>query len=108
MRKALAVALAGMTLALAAAAPAAALKDPFEPLVEPEAQTETTGDGSVTVDEPAVSTNENPFSEGMPDTGADTRSWLVLAYLLVVAGGALLTLAWTRRAAPSERQVFRS
>ena len=110
MRKAVITLLAGTMVVIAMSPPAFALKDPFEPLVDPDAQTEstTTTDGTTTVDEPAVSTNGNPFSEGMPETGANTSSWLVLAYLFVVTGAALLTLAWARRPTPAQRQVFRS
>jgi hypothetical protein len=109
VRKAFAVVLAGLVLSLFAAAPALALKDPFEPLVtEAEPGATTNGSTTTTVDEPTLTTDENPFSEGMPNTGADTTSWLVVAYLLVVAGGAALTIAWARRPAPGKRQVFRS
>jgi hypothetical protein len=109
MRKAIGLALAGLTVVMLSTAPAHALKDPFDPLVKPETETgSTTTNGTTTVDEPIVTTNENPFSEGMPNTGADTSSWLVLSYVLLVAGGASLVLAWTRRPAPARRQVFRS
>jgi LPXTG-motif cell wall-anchored protein len=108
MRKAIGVALAGLTVLMFVTAPAHALKDPFEPLVKPESESDTTTNGTTTVDEPTVTSGENPFSEGMPNTGADTSSWLVLSYVLLVAGGAALVLAWTRRPAPARRQVFRS
>lgn len=108
MRKAIAAVLTGLSLMLLTASPALALKDPFDPVVKPGSGTGDVNGSTTTVDEPAVSTNGNPFSEDMPNTGADTASWLVLAYVLVVAGGGALVLAWTRRPVPARRQVFRS
>jgi hypothetical protein len=108
--KVIAAVITALVAVVLMSAPALALKDPFKPLVDPQAETGSTsgtGTGS-TIDEPAVPADENPFSEGMPNTGADTRSWMVLAYVLVVAGAAALVLAWARRPAPARRQVFRS
>jgi LPXTG-motif cell wall-anchored protein len=99
------VALAGLVFL---AAPAAALKDPFDPVVEPAAEEGTAVGTTTTVEEPTPTTDENPFSEGMPNTGGATSTWLVVAYLLVVAGAAFLVLVWSRSAAPVRRQDFRS
>ena len=109
MRKSIAVLLTALAAVVLITAPALALKDPFDPLVEPDSTSGSTTTGSTTtVDEPAVVTDDTPFSDGMPNTGADTASWLVLSHVLVVAGGAALVLAWSRRPAAPKRQVFRS
>jgi hypothetical protein len=107
MRKTIAVGLAGLSVVILTASPALALKDPFDPLVTPDSTTGEVDGSTTTVDAPAASTNENPFSENMPTTGAATASWLVLAYVLLVVGAAALALAWTRRPAPVGREVFR-
>ena len=111
MRKALVTGLAAAVLSVVFAAPALALKDPFEPLVTTEDQSSTTTgtNGTTTdVDEPTV-VNGNPFSDGVPETGADTSSWLVISYLLVVCGAATLVLARTLHpTTPAHRQDFRS
>ena len=108
MRKAIGVVLAGLSLLLLTASPALALRDPFDPVVKPDSAGTGTTTGTTTIEEPDVTTNENPFSDGMPNTGADTAPWLVLSYVLVVLGGAALALAWTRRSVPAGRQLFRS
>jgi hypothetical protein len=108
VRKTIAAVVAALVTVLLLAAPALALKDPFKPIVDPQAETGATTAPGSTIDEPAVTGDENPFSEGMPNTGADTASWMVLAYVLLVGGAAALVLAWTRRPAAAKRQVFRS
>lgn len=97
MRKAILMLLVTLISLLLFASPALALKDPFRPIADSQSETGTTTEPGATVDEPTVIDTENPFSEGMPNTGADTASWMVLSYVLIVLGGAALALAWARR-----------
>lgn len=70
---------------------AAAQKDPFHPVIDPDAATGTTTTTSTT-----TGSNEGTFtpptvgSEGLANTGADVEPWLVLAYGLIVVGGGVL------------------
>lgn len=92
MRKLLLMATLACALTIAAAAPAMAQRDPFEPLVDPNAGTTgTTTDSGTTGAEP------DPFqengSDGLPNTGGDPSPWLVIAYGLVALGAGALVLA---------------
>ena len=111
MHKAIVTALAAVALVVALAAPAFALRDPFDPAITPETETSTTDTTGTTTeaDEPTVINNENPFSDGVPATGVDTSSWLVVSYVLVVVGGAAIVLGRTiRPIPPARRHDFRS
>jgi hypothetical protein len=73
---------------------ASAQKDPFEPLIDPNAgttttttTTSTTGSTGDTFTPPSVG------SEGLANTGADIEPWVALAYGLIVVGGGALALA---------------
>lgn len=74
------------------ASPALAQRDPFDPVIDVNAGVAPTsvgttianGNGSV---QPAVG------SEGLATTGANVSSWLSIAYMLFVAGGAALVLS---------------
>jgi ABC-type Na+ efflux pump permease subunit len=105
MRKVLAVALVALASLLLMAAPALALRDPFDPVITSDSESSTTGSSetSSTVDVPTLTTDENPFTDGVPTTGVDASSWLVVSYLLVVFGAAAIVLARTLRPAPSRR-----
>lgn len=87
-----------------AAAPALAQKDPFDPVIDPNAAStgSTTGTisttpGDSTVVQPAVG------SEGLANTGADVTPWLAVAYGLVVLGGGVLVLARMYQPQPTRR-----
>ncbi|HEY7874479.1 MAG TPA: hypothetical protein VIG64_05080 [Actinomycetota bacterium] len=101
MRKVIGVALVAVSVVLVTAAPAVALRDPFDPIVTSDDQTATGSQTTTTVEEPEVVSGGNPFSEGIPNTGADTSSWLAISYILVVFGGAAVVLARTLRPAPA-------
>jgi hypothetical protein len=84
--------LALVCLALVAA-PAAAQRDPFDPLIDPDAGTTvgTTG-GTGTVVTPSVPQQE-VGSEGLANTGTNVEPWVAIAYGLVVIGGGILMIA---------------
>ena len=110
MRKVLALLLVALATLLVLAAPALAFKDPFDPVVTSDTDPATTGTvDEPAVDEPAVVNGGTPFSDGVPNTGADTSSWLVLSYVLVVTGGSVMLLGRVLRPAPpARRQEFPS
>ena len=94
------------TFVLAVAGPASAqerLRDPFDPLVDTNADTTTT---TTTTTDPAIDTtapDTDPAvdpDDGLPTTGVDPRSWLAFAYVLIACGGGLLILARTHRTGP--------
>jgi hypothetical protein len=111
MRKAIVVLLAGLMLVVAFAAPAFALRDPFDPVVDLTPDTEggggggaseegaTTNAGGVGGDE--VSGAATP-SETLANTGSDVEPWLVVAYGLIAVGAAAVVLA--RTGSPARRQ----
>jgi hypothetical protein len=105
MRKTVALAFLTGVLVLLLAGTAAA-KDPFEPLVTTDTSTAAPGTTGTTGEEPAVigvnpntDSNADSISDSMPSTGSDTSPWFVLAYGLLVAGGAALALSHTLRPA---------
>jgi hypothetical protein len=90
MRRVIAVAVLALVLVALVAAPAMAQRDPFEPLIDPNAPVGAPGD-------PAPGTDPEgapPFqpTEQVPNTGANTTDWTAGAYILMVLGGALLML----------------
>jgi hypothetical protein len=103
MRKAIVVLLAGFLLLVAFAAPAFALRDPFDPVVDltPETgggggggeQEEATGAdlGGSGGTEGATITN----SETLANTGSDVEPWVVAAYGLIAVGAAVVVLSKT-------------
>jgi hypothetical protein len=110
MRKLLLAVVMGATLVVMMAAPAFAIRDPFDPTIDltPEtasaggdtgAQVDTgdTGDGGATVDGQV----DDVGSEGLAATGADTEPWLVAAYGLIVAGAAAVALSKNFSTVPS-------
>lgn len=92
MRKLLVVALAAGALVLAAASPALAQRDPFDPIVDPNSGTAPSGsaDSTETTEEPVFAPSE---PESMPNTGSDPSSWLAIAYALIVMGAGTIALA---------------
>src|SRR5688572_15388916 len=74
-------------VALAAASPAHAQRDPFEPAIESGAQ-------EPGAEQPATQIEPEPGEAAPPqrlaDTGSDARSWLALAYALIVLGVGVL------------------
>lgn len=108
MRKLVVVGLLAMLCLGLAAAPALAhanaQKDPFHPVIDPNATvtgsttpTTSTTTGGATVVQPAVG------SEGLANTGADVTPWLAVAYGLLVLGGAAVVLARMYQPQPTRR-----
>jgi LPXTG-motif cell wall-anchored protein len=65
-------------------------RDPFEPLIDPNAPVGVPGDPVPGTDPDSAP----PFqpSEPMPNTGADTSSWFGLAYALIAIGAGMVVL----------------
>ncbi len=88
----LCVAVTLISLAPSAFAHQAGLRDPFEPLVDPQAPGTTTATTTTdTVD--ATTTTVDTTEEGLPTTGGDPFSWLAVAYVLVAGGASALAMA---------------
>jgi hypothetical protein len=95
VRKLLLTVLVGVVLSMAFAAPAFALRDPFDPAIDltPTSGSGGTistgtsgqgGGGTTTVVQPGPSVG----SEGLANTGMNTEPWLLVAYGLIAVGGA--------------------
>lgn len=96
MRKLMIASLLGLFLVLTMAAPAFAIRDPFDPVVS-QAEisgdgtgttgdgTGTTGDGTGTGGDGTTILGENG-ADGLANTGAETEPWLVAAYALIAVG----------------------
>ena len=84
---------------------ASAQKDPFQPVIDPNADTSTTG----TTTSSGGSTLGGSFtppsvgSDGLANTGADIEPWLAIAYGLIVIGGGTLALARLQAPQPTRR-----
>lgn len=99
MRKLLVASLLGLFVVLTSAAPAFAIRDPFDPVISQAeltgsgdtSGTATAGDGTGTDGAAGDDVVAGNSSEGLADTGADTEPWLVAAYALIAVGaGAVL------------------
>lgn len=103
MRKMIVASLLGLFVVLTSAAPALALRDPFDPVIS---QAELTGAGDTAGDgtgaagdgtgtdgaagDDVVAGNS---SEGLANTGADTEPWLVAAYALIAVGAGAVAIS---------------
>ena len=84
--------LASFACLMILAAPATAQRDPFDPVIDPNAATTTTTGTTTTGGTTGETTGVQPVvgSEGLANTGSDVGPYLVIAYgLLVVGAGAL-------------------
>lgn len=101
MRKLLVGSLLGLMLVLVAAAPALALRDPFDPVISQADLTagmgDTTGDGTGTTGDGTGTTDGGTQVSGgadqMANTGSETESWLVAAYALMAIGAGAVVLS---------------
>ncbi len=100
-----------LVLGLAGAAVGHPARDPFAPLVDPDAATgaattTTTAAREPTVAEPQVARD----ADELPDTGSDPAPWFVLAFALVAGGGGLTVVSrcfGTRPWTPSSPRTTR-
>ena len=103
MRKAIVVLLAGLVLVVAFAAPAFALRDPFDPVVDLTPETEGGGGGGGASEEGATTSAEVGAevsqtvtqAETLANTGSEVEPWLVVAYGLIAVGAAAVVLSKT-------------
>ncbi len=95
MRKSGSLAALVLVALVGLAAPAHAQRDPFDPVIDPNAATTTTGDTTATttgaVGDPTVPGSIG--SERLADTGADVTPFLAVAFALLALGGIALALA---------------
>ena len=89
MRALISIVVATVAVVLVTAAPALAQKDPFDPLVTEADVTggETTG---ATEEDDAGAVDQPAGRESLPNTGADTTSWLGVALALMAAGAGIV------------------
>ena len=103
MRKAIVVLLAGLVLVVAFAAPAFALRDPFDPVVDLTPETADGGGGGGASEEGAttnadVGADVNQAvtqAETLANTGSEVEPWLVMAYGLIAVGAAAVVVSKT-------------
>ncbi len=104
MRKVVIGSLLGLMLVLVVAAPALALRDPFDPVISQTQLTAGTGDGTGDGTGTGTGDTDGTGTDGtgtevsagadqMATTGSETEPWLVAAYTLiaVVAGAVVLS-----------------
>lgn len=81
-------------------APALAQKDPFHPVIDPDAGTVVvTGSGTVG----SGTTTELPpdvGSDSLAPTGSDVSPWLAIAYTLILLGAGAIVIARMHRPEP--------
>ncbi len=97
--------LLGLFVVLTAAAPAFAIRDPFDPVISQAEVTGTgddtatgdgtgaTGDGTGTDGAAGDDVVAGNSSEGLANTGADTEPWLVAAYALIAIGAGAVAIS---------------
>lgn len=87
------------------------LRNPFDPLLGTEEGTTTsdtdTGDTTGTTDTTDTTTTDTDTGtaadDDLPTTGADPRSWLALAYVLLAAGAGILAYVRVNRSEQNAR-----
>lgn len=104
MRKLVIASLLGLFLVLTMAAPALAIRDPFDPVISQAELSGTTGEGTATTGDGTGTTGDGTGTEtggatvvdqngadAIATTGSNTEPWLVGAYALIALGaGAVL------------------
>lgn len=84
-----------MTCLALLAAPALAQRDPFEPLIDPNAPatgaTGTTSGSTTTTGGTVFEPTDG--SDVLADTGSDVSPWMAIAYSLIVLGAGALVIA---------------
>ena len=100
MRKFLATLGLALVSMMVMSAPALAQRDPFDPVIDPNAGTVTTdgGTGTTTGTDDGTGVPDEIGSEAIANTGADVAPFLVVAFTLVALGG--IALAWARLNGP--------
>lgn len=101
MRKLLIGSLLGLMLVVVVAAPALALRDPFDPVISQAELTgtgDTSGDGTGTATGDGTGTTDGGTqvsggADQMANTGSETEPWLVAAYALIAIGAGALVLS---------------
>lgn len=97
-RTAIAGIAAGLCLLAAPSASAhqVGTRDPFDPAIDLQAPGAAPGtDGVATEVQPVADAVPGP-RRGLPGTGASIDGWIVLAYLVLAAGAAMLLWSWGR------------
>jgi hypothetical protein len=103
MRKAIVVLVAGLLLLVAFAAPAFALRDPFDPVVDLTPETAGGGGGGAEEEATRADVGGSGGTEGatitnsetLANTGSDVEPWMVVAYGLIAVGAAAVVLSKT-------------
>ena len=104
MRKLLMVVVLAGACLVSAAQPALAQRDPFDPVIDPNAPTTTGTTTSGTSDPVFTGGNQPSVDSGtLSNTGSDLSPWLVVAYGLVVLGGTAVMLARMHAPKPIRR-----
>lgn len=106
MRKSIVVLALAVLSIIVLSSPAFAQRDPFDPVIDPNAVTVPTGGTAETgsggtVFEPGVPGSIG--SEGIANTGVDMSPFLLIGFTLLSLGG--LALAWARLNRPHPHRV---
>ena len=93
------------------AAPALAQRDPFDPVIDLTVDTGGVVDGGETGGTngnggPSSPSDPDARADVFPNTGADTKGWLAIAYVLLASGGLLILQARTT-GSPAVRRLPR-
>ena len=91
--RSLTVSIVVVALLALGASPALAQRDPFDPLVDPNAGDLSAGPTDELPGQDAGEVTERTGSERLADTGFDPSGWLVAAYVLAAAGAAAVVLS---------------
>ncbi len=106
MRRSIAVLAIVVLSIIVLSSPAFAQRDPFDPVIDPNAATTSTGTTAGTGTSDTVFDRQAPGSvgsEGIANTGADVSPFLVIAFTLLSLGG--LALAWARLHRPQPHRI---
>ena len=103
-----AVLLGAMVCIGSMAGPALAQRDPFDPVIDPNASTvdTTTGGTTTTADTTGDPSIFQPTdgSDALANTGSDVSPWMAIAYALIVLGVGALVLGRMFQPRPATRR----
>lgn len=106
MRRVTSVVLLVMTCLALMAAPALAQRDPFDPLIDPNAVNVGAGGATTGGDTTGGSTVFQPTdgSDVLANTGSDVSPWMAVAYALIVTGAGAVVIARMHQPQPIRRR----
>ncbi len=93
MRRWTSAAVSALCCLVLVATPAWAQRDPFHPVIDPNAGVVSTTDTTTGTSTTVTEVPSGVGSDSLADTGADVAPWLAIAYTLILMGAGAIVIA---------------